>query len=102
MKEDWDDEGMSTMNMGVLELILESVMNGASVEEGLAAAMQDMECMSNEDCEGDIRAKDLLSEFVDTSDPEAFSCGWIDMDQMGDQTSTTDFCMPTMLCGQDM
>ena len=69
-------------------------------EEAIEELMESMSCMSNEDCDGEHMSKEVMEMFVE--DSMGYSCGWIDMESMGDQTSTTDFCMPTSLCGQEM
>ena len=98
---EWEDGG-DDMSMASLEKLMGAMeMLFSDPEEALEMMMEEMGCMSNEDCEGDHMAKDMLADFVDTSMPDSFSCGWIDMEQMGDQMSTEDFCMPTALCGQE-
>ena len=61
--------------------------------------MEMMSCMSNDDCI-DTPMKGVLDEFVDGSRDDSYSCGWIEMQELGeDMTTTDDFCMPTNLCG---
>ena len=101
--EDWDEmEEGDVVNARMMKLA--KMMEGlvSDPEETLEMLMEDMGCMSNEDCNDEHMSSDLLELVVESSEPNAFSCGWIDMEQMGDSTSTTDFCMPTALCGQEM
>ena len=61
-------------------------------EEGMEQMMEEMMCMSNEDCKDTPMS--WLAEWVVESSGPGFRCGWIEMGQMGDSMTTDDFCMP--------
>ena len=101
--EDWDEgDEMNVTSMRMMKVA--NLMEGlvTDPEETLEMLMEEMGCMSTEDCYDEHMSSELLAMIADASERDALSCGWIDMEQMGDSMSTTDFCMPTALCGQEM